>query len=76
MIAHEVEPHCRMRGIQHRKATYLIGTPCYVSPEQSHGQRLDGTTDTFSLVQCCTEMMAGLPIFPGAIHGGGVCSPA
>ena len=46
-----------------------IGSPLYMSPEQSDGTEIDARADQYSLASVLYEMLAGEPPFPGqTIH--------
>ncbi|HEX6090854.1 MAG TPA: protein kinase [Gemmatimonadales bacterium] len=42
-----------------------IGTPAYMSPEQSTADAVDARTDQYSLAAVCYEMLAGEPPYSG-----------
>ncbi len=47
----------------------LIGSPLYMSPEQTDDQELDARTDQYSLATVLYEMLAGEPPFTGrSVH--------
>ncbi len=50
-----------------RNPDYILGTPCYMSPEQSTGDPFDERTDLFSLGCVCYELLTGELAFPGQV---------
>jgi eukaryotic-like serine/threonine-protein kinase len=51
---------------QHTHAGLLLGTPRYMSPEQTRGERADARSDIWSLGTVIYEMVTGAPPFSGA----------
>jgi eukaryotic-like serine/threonine-protein kinase len=47
-------------------SSVLVGTPCYMSPEQCLGQTIDGRSDLFSLGCVLYEIIAGRRAFDAA----------
>ncbi|MBI3893767.1 MAG: protein kinase [Candidatus Wallbacteria bacterium] len=50
-----------------RSPDYILGTPCYMSPEQSTGDPFDERTDLFSLGCVGYELLTGELAFPGQV---------
>ena len=43
----------------------VVGSPAYMSPEQSEGQEVDGRSDQYTLAAVLVEMLTGDPLFTG-----------
>ena len=51
---------------QHTHAGLLLGTPRYMSPEQTRGEKADARSDIWSLGAVIYEMVGGVPAFSGS----------
>jgi len=54
---------------QHTQHGLILGTPGYMSPEQSRGATLDGRSDLWSLGATLYEMLTGNALFEGTATG-------
>jgi serine/threonine protein kinase len=54
------------------ESRYIMGTPCYLSPEQGRGDDVDVRSDLYSLGVVLYEMAAGRPPYPEGDDSGAV----
>ncbi len=64
-IAHIEDPE----ATRNTQMGQIMGTPCYMSPEQAQGQMLDGRSDLFSLGVVLYEIVTGKKPFLGGTCG-------
>ena len=55
-----------MASVASSKASLLMGTPTYMSPEQCQGRAVSGASDQYSFGVMAYEMFAGVPPFSGS----------
>ena len=60
-ISHAIAPDLTMDSM-------LVGTPCYMSPEQCRGEPVDARSDLFSVGCVLYEMLAGRRAFSGETY--------
>jgi hypothetical protein len=68
----------RMEGSDLTQTGTVLGTPHYMSPEQSRGEKVDGRSDLFSLGAVLYELLTSQKAFPGETVGtiiAGILSP-
>jgi len=68
----------RVEGSDLTQTGAVLGTPHYMSPEQSRGEKVDGRSDLFSLGAVLYELLTKQKAFPGDTVGtiiAGILSP-
>ena len=61
----ETDPTRSMAGVPPTQESHIVGTLCYMSPEQVEGRKLDSRSDIFSFGAVFYEMLTGRRAFQG-----------